>query len=507
VTGLRFAHPPEPGLVSVIVPCLNGERYVGDAIRSALAQTHPRVEVLVVDNGSTDASPAIARAFGGAVRVFVEPRRGLPIARNRALGESRGEFVQLLDCDDLLHPDKLSRHVALLGERPDAGVVYGGARFFENSPTGPESVPADFVLGARDYPTALLARNLLPPVAALFRRNVARAIGGFDPALPAGEDWDFWLRAAWAGFGFHFDPAELCYYRRHPGQMTQTGPLMARGVRLVLDKIEDRLRGRELTPAEAQALACAYLRLHGMLAATGDAATPRVESRIDDLVSRARSGGSFVDVAGSELTPVEAIDLAVGVAFLARSRGRSDADAILTDALVAVDNLADVTADRIGAPALERVIDAAFARAVLAEYADWLIPLRAALRRVLRRHAPERLIGLLPLLAIDHLTRPILDRGRLAGWRRIGFYGGGMHTARLLGLVDLGGIEVAGIADDDPGQWGRRIFGVPVMDRQALIDARPDAVVISSDRYEEQIDRRCGPLRDAGIEVVRIYGV
>src|SRR2546426_2573224 len=96
-------------LVTIGIPCFNSERWLRDSIASALEQTWPATEIIVVDDGSSDASPEIAREFGDAIRFFQNDHRGANHARNKVLSESRGEWIQYLDADDVLLPEKIER--------------------------------------------------------------------------------------------------------------------------------------------------------------------------------------------------------------------------------------------------------------------------------------------------------------------------------------------------------------------------------------------------------------
>src|SRR3984957_14870258 len=111
-------------LVSILIPCYNAERWVAQAIESALRQTWPEKEIIVVDDGSTDASLAIIQSFGDRIRWETGPNRGGNVARNRLLDLARGEWLQYLDADDYLLPLKIERQVGFLREHPTCDVVY-----------------------------------------------------------------------------------------------------------------------------------------------------------------------------------------------------------------------------------------------------------------------------------------------------------------------------------------------------------------------------------------------
>lgn len=128
---------PEP-TVSAVIPVYNGERFLGEAIESALAQTRPCAEVIVVDNGSTDGSGEFARGFGDPVRVHPEPRRGIGFARNAGLAAASGDYVGFLDSDDVWEPRKNEWQLAAFEREPDLDVVFGYVRQF----AGPELDPS-----------------------------------------------------------------------------------------------------------------------------------------------------------------------------------------------------------------------------------------------------------------------------------------------------------------------------------------------------------------------------
>ena len=120
---------PDAPLVSVIMPCYNGARFIAESIESVLAQTHENLELIVVDDGSTDDSMEIVRGFGGRVRSEALPQnQGVNFARNRGVELACGDFVQFLDSDDLLRPEKVSRSLAAFDDSVD--VVFTGVESF-----------------------------------------------------------------------------------------------------------------------------------------------------------------------------------------------------------------------------------------------------------------------------------------------------------------------------------------------------------------------------------------
>lgn len=207
------------GLVSVIIPCYNQGQYLANAVDSVLDQTCPDREVIVVDDGSTDTTPEVAARYGDRLRYVRQENQGLSAARNTGISHARGEYLSFLDSDDWLLADTLEHHVSAALAQPEAGVFYGGAEIVSMEGRvercfGPPALPERPLL-------SLLRCSPLPCHTVVVRRTVIEHIGGFDTTLAATEDWDFWLRAAAAGFRFVPVPGARVAYRRHPASMSQ----------------------------------------------------------------------------------------------------------------------------------------------------------------------------------------------------------------------------------------------------------------------------------------------
>ncbi|VFN00379.1 MAG: Glycosyl transferase family 2, partial [Candidatus Kentron sp. G] len=199
-------------LVSIILPCFNAERFVADAISSALDQSYPAVEVIAVDDGSTDSTLQVIKGFGDRIRWTSGPNRGACAARNTGLSMARGEFIQFLDADDLLHPEKISRSVAVMGNRPNT-LVYSLHEIVSLAP----SVPAPFQWNRRagfEDPIAFMFQGDLPTPAPVHRKSVIEAVGGFKEGLPCAQDREFHFRMALAGVEFKSIPEVLFTIRR-----------------------------------------------------------------------------------------------------------------------------------------------------------------------------------------------------------------------------------------------------------------------------------------------------
>lgn len=148
--------------VSVVIPVRNAARYLGEALRSVLAQQHPAAEIIVVDNGSTDASRRLAESFGPAVRVIDEPRPGACFARNSGVDCARGEYLAFLDADDLWLPGKLERQLRQMESRRGLDMIFTwGENFLSPELTEAERRTVRFASGAGPFilPSTMLARR------------------------------------------------------------------------------------------------------------------------------------------------------------------------------------------------------------------------------------------------------------------------------------------------------------------------------------------------------------
>lgn len=198
-------------LVSVVVPVYNGERYLDEALGSILRQGHAPIEILVVDDGSTDRSAAIARDAGAAVRVIAQPHRGLPAARNRGVAEARGEYVAFLDCDDVWTERRLALQLGILRRQPEIAIVLGHTRRMWTSPAA-GGAPCETRLAETEVALSLGA--------ALIRRSVFDLVGGFDEALSHAHDWDWFMRVRERGVVLVVHDEVTQLYRRHGDNMT-----------------------------------------------------------------------------------------------------------------------------------------------------------------------------------------------------------------------------------------------------------------------------------------------
>lgn len=210
--------------VSIIIPCFNQAHYLPSAIASAHQQTVAPLEIIVVDDGATDGTAAVAQGLGATV--LRQANAGLSAARNAGLASAKGEFVVLLDADDELLPQALAVGAAVLASRPEASAAVGRCQAMDAEgrvlPVQHHSVqPADL------YRQWLSKNFVWTPGAAMFRREALRASGGFPRGLDPVADYAVYLRLARTGTVVLHD-AEVARYRQHDASMSRDPLLMLR---------------------------------------------------------------------------------------------------------------------------------------------------------------------------------------------------------------------------------------------------------------------------------------
>jgi glycosyltransferase involved in cell wall biosynthesis len=252
--------------VSVVIPAYNAERTLGEALASVTAQTLGDLEVIVVDDGSTDATAEIARNAGdGRVRALTVANGGVARARNRGMHEARGELVAFLDADDVWKPAKLERQLAVLHARGEVGMCVTAAVRIDAE--GRHIAP----MRTREYDdqcAALLLHSMVLGCisSGVVRRSLALGVGGFDPRFSQSADWDFWLRLSLVT---RIAPVAepLVLYRTYDGNMSNDVALLERDTFAVLDKFFADRSSRAYLPLRRRAygnhwMICAGSYLH-----------------------------------------------------------------------------------------------------------------------------------------------------------------------------------------------------------------------------------------------------
>lgn len=201
--------------VSTVIPAFNAANYIADAIGCVLAQSHGDVEVVVIDDGSTDNTAAIASQIDKRVRCLRQPNRGLSAARNRGIEESTGEFVAFLDADDMWAPTKLEKQLALLDCNASIGVVHTDSCRLMQSTGHIDEFPANRHEFVGKCWIPLWHGNRIGVSSVMVRRSVLQEYGCFDEEIrrPTAQDYDLWLRLArHVEFGFVPEPLHIARY-------------------------------------------------------------------------------------------------------------------------------------------------------------------------------------------------------------------------------------------------------------------------------------------------------
>ncbi|HTY45071.1 MAG TPA: glycosyltransferase family A protein [Patescibacteria group bacterium] len=225
--------------VSVVMPVYNGQRYLSAALKSVFEQQYPAFEVIVVDDGSVDASAAIATSFSG-VRYIYQENQGVACARNAGISASKGEFVAFIDQDDLWLPNKLSVQMQYLIDNPEIEYVLANKQvFLEDGQSKPGWLKDAFL---KDKTTGFLPGTLVA------RKYLFEKVGMFDPAYEASSDSDWFFRANDCGVKKAVMPKVLLLKRVHnSNQSYQTKTINDELLKIAISSIKQKRQqhGRE----------------------------------------------------------------------------------------------------------------------------------------------------------------------------------------------------------------------------------------------------------------------
>jgi len=229
-------------LITVAICCYNGERYLEKTLNSVLAQDYSNFEIVIIDDGSSDGTAKIIERFASqnkCIRAFFRSNHGLPASRNYSFGQAKGEWIAIIDQDDLYYPARLSRQLAVAQYYPTAGLVFSNVHHIDAS-----GKVIDDYLSAYALPDSFIPRgqagNLLltlgcfsASVSCLIKRETAQAVGAFDETIVYACDYDYFIRA---GFEVDFAYTQDCLaaWRRHAEQATSTYKKRDSEVRSVL---------------------------------------------------------------------------------------------------------------------------------------------------------------------------------------------------------------------------------------------------------------------------------
>ena len=214
--------PVHEPLVSVVIPCYNAERFLAETIESALAQTYRPIEVIVVDDGSSDNTAQIAQSY--PTRFITQKNGGVSAARNNGIRQSRGKYILFLDHDDRLLPQAVEIGVDLLERNPDCPMAVGEHRYI--GPNGEALGHSGKCATGRDPYLMLLEHNFVEtPCSALHRRSSFSSVGMFDETLHGAEDHELYLRIARSGTIIAHDH-QVSEYRQHETNSSRDAGLM-----------------------------------------------------------------------------------------------------------------------------------------------------------------------------------------------------------------------------------------------------------------------------------------
>lgn len=216
-------------LVSIIIPAYNAEQFLSETLSSVLSQTYKNLEIIVIDDGSTDSTQKIAQSFGGCVSLLVQSHQGPSAARNLGVKHSKGEFIAFIDSDDIWVNCKLEVQLEYLLQNPGIELVYSDfARWYPNSErdfdsplvskNSNQSERVDLELSGWIYPEMLLDSQVWI-CTVVMRKSVWEAVGGMDESLRIGEDWDFFIKVS-RKYEMTKLASVLAYYRMHQGSIT-----------------------------------------------------------------------------------------------------------------------------------------------------------------------------------------------------------------------------------------------------------------------------------------------
>ncbi|MGL5941456.1 MAG: glycosyltransferase family 2 protein [Waterburya sp.] len=262
--------------VSVIIPAYNGDRYIGEAINSILAQTYNDYEIIVVDDDSTDNTAQVVQKYGDQIQYYSQTNQGVAASRNLGLSVAKGEYIAFLDQDDLFLPQKLLTQVTLLEKNPSLGIANSGWQIVDQQGQIQAAVEP-----WKKIPQLNLADLIIwKPVflgAMLFRHSWLKRLGGFDTTLEQTPDVDLVLRLAALGCTAAWVEQTTVKYRQHDGNASKNTLLQAQELDQILARFftQDNLSPEIKTLAAEsryQSLIWSAWRLHqtGYLTAMSD---------------------------------------------------------------------------------------------------------------------------------------------------------------------------------------------------------------------------------------------
>jgi glycosyltransferase involved in cell wall biosynthesis len=231
-------------LISICIPAFKAERYLQETLNSVRLQSFTDWELIVTEDGSQDRTGEMVVKFAAAAAQHVlyqrhEVNKGLPATRNTGIEAARGEWIALLDADDLWSSDHLEEGVKTMrGSRAD--IIHGGSILFESESGERIGLRAPSPQATEEFPTSLFCGDyVIQPSSVLIRRALWERVGGFDPSFRYVEDREMWLRCARSKAVFAYTGFDTCFYRKHGGALTRHAAEMAVASAEVYEKNSD----------------------------------------------------------------------------------------------------------------------------------------------------------------------------------------------------------------------------------------------------------------------------
>ncbi len=217
--------------IDVVIPAYNAENFLATALDSVLAQTVPPHQILVVDDGSKDATLRVVERYGDAVRLLTQKNAGPAVARNRGVAASKSSFIAFLDADDSWHPTKLAQQLAAMERDPRHVLCYTGLT--EEHMDGTQTI-MDAAEATSILETLRLHNPGITPSCVMLRRDAYESVGGFNPEADGCEDWELWVRLRQLGT-FCAVQAPLTNYRVSNTGVSSNADILFRDFLRILD--------------------------------------------------------------------------------------------------------------------------------------------------------------------------------------------------------------------------------------------------------------------------------
>lgn len=205
--------------VSVIIPTYNYAHYLKYAVESVLAQTYPDLEVLVIDDGSTDGTQELMKPYLGKIRYFYKPNGGTPSALNFGISKSSGDYIAWLSADDVFFPEKIVRQVALMEQEQGAGFSYTSFAVIDGEGKYQYEIHSQYYPEKKELLSKLLEGCFINGSTVMMRRKALEQSGWFDESLPQAHDYELWFRML-RYYGCTFLDEILLSYRWHGANMS-----------------------------------------------------------------------------------------------------------------------------------------------------------------------------------------------------------------------------------------------------------------------------------------------